>query len=85
MSDRQHRSASRRRLQEPSSPGRSTKQEPARRQSWAGKSPKEILARYMPGKAPPLTVLNVLIELFNTLHTSLELSLIHISEPTRPY
>ena len=83
MSDRQHRRTSRRRLQESSSPGRSIKQEPARRQSWAGKSPKEILARYKPGKAPPLTVLNVLIELFNTLHTSLEKTVSHKTRQER--
>jgi site-specific recombinase XerC len=80
---RQHRHTSRRRLQEPSSPGRSTKQEPARRQSWAGKSPEEILARYKPGKTPPLTVLNVLIELFNTLHTSLEKTVSHKTRQER--
>ncbi|MBK7515044.1 MAG: integrase domain-containing protein [Betaproteobacteria bacterium] len=80
---RQHRHTSRRRLQEPSSPGRSTKQEPARRQSWAGKSPEEVLARYKPGKTPPLTVLNVLIELFNTLHTSLEKTVSHKTRQER--
>ncbi|MBC7942143.1 MAG: integrase, partial [Chitinophagaceae bacterium] len=70
-------STSRRRRQEPSSPGRSTRYQPTRRQSWAGKSPKEILARYTPGKASPEKVLEVLIELFNTLHTSLEKTVSH--------
>ena len=59
-----------RRVQEPSSPGRMVQHQPARRQNWVGKGPQEILAGYKPGKAPPLHVLNVLIELFNTLHTS---------------
>lgn len=36
-----------------------------------------ILARYTPGKAPPLKVLNVFIELFNTLHTALEKTVSH--------
>ena len=71
-----HRS-SRRRVQLPSSPGRNTKHEPARRQSRAALSTQEILARYMPGTAPPLKVLDVFIELFNTLHTSLEKTVSH--------
>ncbi len=37
----------------------------------------EILARYIPGKAPPLKVLDVLLELFNTLHTALEKTVSH--------
>ena len=69
--------SSRRRRQESSSPGRSSRQQPVRRQSWAGKSPKEILAIYRPGKADPEKVLDVLIELFNTLHTSLEKTVSH--------
>jgi len=67
MSDRIRHRSSRRRVQLPSSPGRNTNHEPARRQSWAGLSTQEILARYKPGTAPPLKVLDVLIELFNTL------------------
>ncbi len=39
--------------------------------------PEQILARYVPGKAAPLTVLEVLIELFNTLHTALEKTVSH--------
>ena len=68
---------SRRRLQEPGSPGRMTQQQPLRRQSWAGQTPQQILASYRPGKAPPLTVLGVLLELFNGLHTSLEKTVSH--------
>jgi site-specific recombinase XerC len=40
-------------------------------------TPEQILARYEPGKAAPLTVLEVLIELFNTLHTALEKTVSH--------
>jgi site-specific recombinase XerC len=78
-------STSRRRRQEPSSPGRSTRYQPTRRQSWAGKSPKEILARYTPGKASPEKVLEVLIELFNTLHTSLEKTVSHKTRHERAH
>lgn len=39
--------------------------------------PQEILAVYVPGKSPPLKVLEVLLELFNTLHTSLEKTVSH--------
>lgn len=40
--------------------------------SWAGLTPKEILARYRVGRTPPTQVLEVLLRLFNQLHTSLE-------------
>lgn len=70
-------SASRRRQQEAPSPGRSSRYQPVRRQSWAGLTPEQILTRYVPGKAPPLKVLEVLIELFNTLHTALEKTVSH--------
>ena len=83
MSDRIRHRSSRRRVQLPSSPGRNTKHEPARRQSWAGLSTQEILARYKPGKAPPQKVLDVLIELFNTLHTSLEKTVSHKTRQER--
>ena len=74
---------SRRRQQEPASPGRSSQQQPARPQSWAGKTPQEILARYQPGKAPPLKVLEVLITLFNTQHTALEKTVSHKTRQER--
>jgi site-specific recombinase XerC len=51
--------------------------QPVRRLQWAGKTTEEILAGYQPGKAPPLKVLEVLLELFNTLHTSLEKTVSH--------
>lgn len=77
------RRSSRRRRQEPASPGRSSQQQPARPQSWAGKTPQEILARYQPGKAPPLKVLEVLIKLFNTQHTALEKTVSHKTRQER--
>jgi len=51
--------------------------QPLRRQGWSGQTPQQILDRYRPGKAPPLEVLEVLLELFNTLHTSLEKTVSH--------
>lgn len=69
--------ASRRRQQGSVSPGRRLPIEPTRRQQWANKTPSEILAGYQPGAAPPLKVLEVLLELFNTLHTSLEKTVSH--------
>lgn len=51
--------------------------QPVRRQHWAGQTPQQILQRYRPGKAPPLEVLEVLLELFNALHTSLEKTVSH--------
>lgn len=74
---------SRRRRQEPTSPGRSSLQQPIRRQTWAGLSPSDILARHRPGKTPPLTVLEVLIELFNTQHTALEKTVSHKTRQER--
>lgn len=71
------RHSSSRRRQETPSPGRSSQHQPVRRQSWSGMTPDEILARYTPGMAPPLKVLDVLIDLFNTLHTALEKTVSH--------
>jgi hypothetical protein len=80
-----HPPISRRRRQESLSPGRSSRYQPTRRQSWAGKSPKDILASYSPGKAAPEHVLEVLIELFNTLHTSLEKTVSHKTRHERAH
>lgn len=74
---------SRRRLQDPGSPGRSTRQEPLRRQAWNGLSLQQVLDLYPPGKSPPLKVLDVLIELFNTLHTALEKTVSHKTRQER--
>ena len=80
---RSSHNTARRRLQEPASPGRSSQQQPVRPQGWAGKTPQEILARYQPGKEPPLKVLEVLIKLFNTQHTALEKSVSHKTRQER--
>ncbi|RTL48484.1 MAG: integrase [Rhodocyclaceae bacterium] len=71
------------RTQEPGSPGRLSQQQPLRRQHWAGKSPGEILAGYRPGKTPPLKVLEILIELFNSQHTALEKTVSHKTRQER--
>jgi len=50
--------SSRRRRQEAPSAGRSNRYQPMRRQSWSGMTSEQILARYTPGKAAPLKVLD---------------------------
>lgn len=75
--------ASRRRPQASSSPGRLAASQFTRRQPWANKTVPEILAGYQPGKTPPLRVLEVLLELFNTLHTSLEKTVSHKTRQER--
>lgn len=77
------RPTSRRQVRASASLGRSSQQQPVRRQSWAGLSPQNVLARYRPGKASPLKVLEVLIELFNTQHTSLEKTVSHKTRQER--
>ena len=59
------------------SPGRIAGQDAVRRQGWIGKSPQEVLAMHPPGTTPALRVVDVLIELFNTQHTSLEKTVSH--------
>lgn len=54
-----------------------------RQQSWAGQSPQQILAHYRPGKAPPLKVLEVMLTLFNALHTSLDKTVSHKTRQER--
>ncbi len=68
---------SRPRATDPVSPGRIPGMDPPRRQDWGVKSPQEVLARYRPGRADPLKVLDVLIELFNTRHTAREKTVSH--------
>jgi len=77
MKNRPSFETSLRRPQGSVSPGRMAASQPVRRLQWAGKTTEEILAGYQPGKAPPLKVLEVLLELFNTLHTSLEKTVSH--------
>lgn len=54
-----------------------------RRQPWAERTPAQILARYPPGKAAPRQVLEVLLTLFNTRHTSLEKTVSHKTRQER--
>jgi site-specific recombinase XerC len=75
--------ASRRRLQASASPGRLAAPQLTRRQQWANKTVSEILAAYRPGRTPPLKVLEVLLELFNTMHTSLEKTVSHKTRQER--
>ena len=69
--------SSRARQGTPPSPGRIPGSDAPRRQAWAGKSPQEVLARYRPGKADPLQVLDVLLALFNAQHTAREKTVSH--------
>jgi len=59
------------------SPGRLPAQQAGRRQSWAGQTPAQVLAKYRPGKVPAPKVLEVLLALFNTQHTALEKTVSH--------
>jgi site-specific recombinase XerC len=72
-----------RRRQQPGSPGRIPIQQPERQQAWAGLAPREILARYRIGKAAPLRVLEVMLTLFNALHTSMEKTVSHKTRQER--
>ena len=65
------------------SPGRVAASDLVRHAPWAGKTPQQILAHYQIGKTPPLKVLEVLLQLFNTLHTSLEKSVSHKTREER--
>lgn len=75
--------AAHRAARDPTSAGRISTQQPQRRQDWNGRSPQEVLARYRPGKADPLKVLEVLLELFNTRHTALEKTVSHKTRQER--
>ncbi len=72
-----------RRVQGTIGTGRATNHQPPRRQEWALMTPAEILERYRPGKADPLRVLDVLLELFNSQHTALEKTVSHKTRQER--
>ena len=76
-------SHSRRRVQGAIGSGRAAYHQPPRRQEWASLMPTEILSRYRPGKADPLQVLDVLLELFNTQHTALDKTVSHKTRQER--
>lgn len=56
-------------LRPPPLGGEATPQSP-RPRDWAGLTSRDVLARYVPGKANPLTVLEVLLKLYNAQHTT---------------
>ena len=64
-------------------PGRIPGMDPLRRQDWAVKTPQQVLARYRPGRAPPLEVLDVLLTLFNSRHTAREKTVSHKTRQER--
>ena len=55
----------------------------ARRQDRGGLSPQEVLTRYQAGRTDPMRVLEVLLSLFNALHTSLEKTVSHKTREER--
>lgn len=57
--------------------------EPPRRQGTAPLTPQQVLARYQPGKADPLQVLDVLIALYNAQHTAREKTVSHKTRSER--
>ena len=76
-------SHSRRRVQGSIGSGRSAHHQPPRRQEWASITPDQILDRFRPGKADPMLVLDVLLELFNTQHTALDKTVSHKTRQER--
>jgi integrase len=78
-----HVTTTRRRVQGSAGLGRATPQQPTRRQDQANLPPAAILARYPPGKTDPMRVLDVLLELFNGLHTSLDKTVSHKTRQER--
>jgi site-specific recombinase XerC len=73
----------RRRVQGAIGAGRAANHQPPRRQEWASMTPAEILERHRPGKTDPLRVLDILLELFNSLHTALEKTVSHKTRQER--
>jgi site-specific recombinase XerC len=74
---------SRRRREPDSCLLRIPQQQAPRRQDWAAQTPQEILGRYRAGKVPPLCVLEVMLSLFNALHTSMEKTVSHKTRQER--
>ncbi|MDF3831424.1 integrase domain-containing protein [Cupriavidus basilensis] len=77
------RPPTRRRVQGFAGLGRAAALQPSRRQDRANLPPSVILARFKPGKADPLKVLEVLLECFNSQHTSLNKSVSHKTRQER--
>ena len=57
--------------------------QPARHRDWSGLSAQDILARYRPGRADPMQVLEVLLKLFNQQHTALMKTVSHKTRQER--
>lgn len=72
-----------RRVQGANGARRDARHQPPRRQHRAGMTPAQILARHRPGHTHPLRVLDLLIELFNAMHTSLEKTVSHKTRQQR--
>lgn len=68
---------------DPVSPGRIPGADLPRRQTWANRSPQEILNALPPGHTAPQRVLETLIELFNTRHTAREKTVSHKTRAER--
>lgn len=83
MNTRPPAAASRRRVQGTAGLGRATAQRASRQQDRANLPPSAVLARYKPGKADPMKVLDVLLECFNGLHTSLDKTVSHKTRQER--
>lgn len=60
-----------------------TAHQPLRRRDWSGLSAIDTLARYKPGKADPVQVLEVLLRLFNDRHTARDKSVSHKTRQER--
>ena len=57
--------------------------QPLRQRDWSGQSAVDVLARYKPGKADPLRVLDVLLRLFNHQHTARDKTVSHKTRQER--
>jgi len=66
----------------PSSGGAATPQSP-RPRDWAGLTDRDVLARYRPGRADPLQVLEVLLKLHNQQHTAMVKTVSHKTRQER--
>lgn len=75
--------STRRRVQGTAGLGRAAPLQSTREQAQANLPPAAILARYKPGKADPMKVLEVLLGLFNSLHTSLDKTVSHKTRQER--
>jgi site-specific recombinase XerD len=66
----------------PQPSGRASNHSP-RPRDWSGLTDRDILARYRPGRADPMQVLEVLLKLFNQQHTALTKTVSHKTRQER--